>query len=178
MRNATLGPALANQAYVTVGASLLTLVLAIPAAFALARSKGRIGILIERTFSLGFLIPGFAALVPTAMLAIWFGLFHTREFLIIFLPASAMPLSVILLTQAMRAVPKELEESAVLDGAGSLRLMWSVYFPLSLPTLVVVAILKAISEKLSQKLSGLCWGTAIRALRAALPRTKTPSSGW
>ncbi|MFD0634267.1 carbohydrate ABC transporter permease [Catenulispora yoronensis] len=141
MSDAGLGPALVNQAYLTVGASVLTLVLAVPAAFALARSNGRTAALIERTFALGFLVPGFAALVPTVLLAIWMGLFHTREFMIIFLPAGALPLSVILLTQAMRTVPKELEESAVLDGAGSLRLMRSVYFPLVMPTLIVVAVL-------------------------------------
>ena len=142
---ASLGTALLNSAYITIGAEVLTLVLAIPAAFALARAKGAVGRMVERVFALGFLIPGFAALVPTVLLSIMIGLFHTREFLILFLPASAMPLTVILLTQAMRSVPAELEESAVLDGAGPLRVLWSVYVPLSIPTLTVVAILNFLS---------------------------------
>ncbi|GHS84738.1 transporter [Actinomycetota bacterium] len=138
---ASLGPALLNQAYLTVGANVLTLALAVPAAYALARARGSIGTMVERTFSLGFLVPGFAALVPTVLLAIAVDMFHTREFLILFLPASAMPLSVILLTQAMRAVPKELEESAVLDGAGQWRVLRSVFLPLAMPTVTVVTIL-------------------------------------
>lgn len=142
---ASLGTAMLNSVYITVVAEILTLVLALPAAFALSRSKGRLGQMIERIFSLGFLIPGFAALVPTVMLSIMLGLFHTREFLILFLPASAMPLTVILLTQAMRAVPSELEESARLDGASGARILWSVYLPLTVPTLSVVAILNFLS---------------------------------
>ncbi|WP_187977010.1 carbohydrate ABC transporter permease [Mycetocola sp. JXN-3] len=138
---ATLGPALLNQAYLTVGASVLTLLLAIPASYALARSKGKLGSIVERIFQVGFLVPAFAALVPTVMLAISMNLFHTREFLILFLPAGAMPLSVILLTQAMRTVPAELEESAVLDGASQMRVLWAVFLPVTMPTTITVIIL-------------------------------------
>ncbi|GAA4086702.1 carbohydrate ABC transporter permease [Nonomuraea soli] len=171
MEHATLGPALLNQGYVTVAANLLTLALAVPAAFALARARGRIGVLVERVFALGFLVPGFAALVPTVMLSIMLGLFHTREFLIVFLPASAMPLSVILLTQAMRAIPRDLEESAVLDGAGSWHLLRSVYFPLSIPTLTVVLILNFLSFWNEYFFALVITGpdTAVRTAQVALP---------
>ena len=43
--------------------------------------------------------------------------------MILYLPASAQPLAVILLTQFMRTVPVELEESATIDGAGRLRIL-------------------------------------------------------
>ncbi|NED86427.1 ABC transporter permease subunit, partial [Streptomyces sp. SID11233] len=66
----------------------------------------------ERIFSLGFLVPTFAALVPTFLLAAATGLFHTRTFVVLLLPAGAMPLSVVLLTQFMRTIPAELEEAA------------------------------------------------------------------
>lgn len=168
---ANLIPALGNQAYITIGANVLTLVLAIPAAFALARAKGKLGVVIERVFAMGFLIPGFAALVPTVMLAIGMNLFHTREFLILFLPASAMPISVILLTQAMRAVPAELEESAVLDGAGQFRTLRSVYLPLCVPTVVVVTILNFLSFWNEYFFSLVIIGPdpALRTAQVALP---------
>ncbi|MBN8883508.1 carbohydrate ABC transporter membrane protein 2 (CUT1 family) [Salana multivorans] len=143
--NASLGKALLNSAYITLGAELLTIVLALPAAFAIARTQGRLSDWFERSFALGFLIPGFAALVPTAMLAILLDLFHTREFLVLFLPATALPLSVILLVQAVRAVPPELAESAEIDGSGPLRMLLSVYLPLTAPTLATVAILNFLS---------------------------------
>ncbi|GAA2445745.1 carbohydrate ABC transporter permease [Agromyces soli] len=168
---ASLGTAMLNSVYVTLGAELVTLLLAIPASYALARSKGAVGRMVERVFALGFLIPGFAALVPTVLLSISLGLFHTREFLILFLPASALPLTVILLTQAMRAVPAELEESALLDGAGPLRVLWSVYVPLSVPTLTVVAILNFLSFWNEYFFSLVIIGpdAALRTAQVALP---------
>jgi len=137
---ASLGPALLNSAYISIGALVLTLLLAIPAAFGLARSTGRIAGLIEKIFAMGFLIPGFAALVPTVLLAIALGLFQSREFFILFFPATALPLTVILLVQAMRAIPPELEESAILDRAGTLQILWHIYVPLTAPTVALVAI--------------------------------------
>ncbi|MDR3376777.1 MAG: carbohydrate ABC transporter permease [Ancalomicrobiaceae bacterium] len=137
---ANLGQAVFNSAYITVGAEVLTLLLAVPAAYGLSRASGRLSLFIERIFALGFLIPGFAALMPTALLAISLGLFQTREFFILFLPATALPLTVILLVQAMRAIPKELEESAVLDGASTLEILWFIFMPLTMPTIVLVAI--------------------------------------
>jgi len=83
--------------------------------------------------------------VPTVLLAIAMGLFHTREFLYLFFPASALPLSVILLTQFMRSVPPELEESAMMDGAGRLRILWSIYVPIVVPGIATVAILNFLS---------------------------------
>ena len=81
---------------------------------------------------------------PLMVLAIWLGLFHDREFMILYLPASAQPLAVILLTQFMRTVPRELEESARIDGAGTLRILWSIYMPLVRPGIATVAILNFI----------------------------------
>lgn len=136
-----MGAGLINSVLVTVVAEILTLVLAIPASYAIARSRGRIGGIVEKFFAAGFLIPGFAALVPTVLLAIAMGLFHTREFLYLFFPATVLPLSVILLTQFMRSVPPELEESAMMDGANRLRILWSIYVPIVVPGIATVAIL-------------------------------------
>jgi multiple sugar transport system permease protein len=142
---ATLGPALANSTYTSVASIVLALILGVPASYAIARSKGRLGAFVERFFALGLLVPVFAALVPTLLLSVALHLFHTREFLIMFLSATALPLTVILLTQFMKAVPAELEESAMLDGAGRLRILLSVYVPVTMPGIVTVVILDFLS---------------------------------
>jgi len=142
---AELGTGLMNSVLITVVAEILTLILAIPAAYAIARARGKAGIIVERFFALGLLIPGFAALVPTVILAIAIGLFHTREFLYLFFPASVLPLSVILLAQFMRSVPVELEESAMMDGANRLRVLISIYTPIVAPGIATVAILNFLS---------------------------------
>jgi multiple sugar transport system permease protein len=143
-RQLSLGDALISSLYITVASLVLTIVVAVPASYAIARSKGRIGVIFERIYAVGFLIPGFASLLPTLLLAIKMDLFYTREFMILYMPASAQPLAVILLTQFMRTVPAELEESATIDGAGRLRILRSVYLPLTIPGIATVAILNFI----------------------------------
>lgn len=136
-----LGSALLSSAVITLGAEILTLALAIPAAYGLARSTGRLGVIMERVFALGFLIPGFAALVPTVLLAIMLKMYGTQLFLILYFPATALPLSVILLAQFMRSIPREMEEAASMDGAGRLSTLVRIIIPMSVPGIVTVAIL-------------------------------------
>lgn len=136
-----MGAGLMNSVLTTVASEIITLALAIPAAYAIARSSGWVGTLVERFFALGLLIPAFAALVPTLLLSVYIGMFQTREFFILFQPATALPLSVILLAQFMRTVPAELEESAMLDGAGRFRILLDIYVPIVTPGIVSVVIL-------------------------------------
>ena len=133
--------ALWNSFVVTVGALVLVLALCVPAAYALARADSAVVIWTERYFSLGLLVPGFAALVPTVLLSIELGLFQTRLFLILVYPAAALPLSVILLTQFMRTIPPELEESAIIDGASQLQILRRIYIPIARPGIATVVIL-------------------------------------
>ncbi|MEQ1769886.1 MAG: carbohydrate ABC transporter permease [Devosia sp.] len=139
-----IGVAILNSAYITAASVVVTLVIAVPAAYALAKSTGWAATMLERIYALGFLIPGFASLIPTLLLAIKLGLFNDREFMILYLPASAQPLAVILLAQFMRTVPRDLDESARIDGASALRILWSVYVPLVRPGIATIAILNFI----------------------------------
>ncbi|GGS39470.1 carbohydrate ABC transporter permease [Streptomyces griseoviridis] len=139
--SADLGLAVVNSALVTVLALVVTLALALPAAFALARSTGRLASLVEQVFSLGFLIPTFAALFPTFLLAAATGLFHTRTFMVLFLPATAMPLSVVILVQFMRTIPREMEEAARMDGASTYAVLRHVYVPMCVPGIATVLLL-------------------------------------
>lgn len=136
-----LGHALLNSAVITIGAEVVTLALALPAAYGLARSRGRLAFWVEGIFSAGFLIPAFATLVPSVLLSIAVGLFYNPLFLIFFLPATQLPLSVVLLTQFMRAIPREMEEAAMVDGASRRTVLWRIYTPMIGPGLVTVALL-------------------------------------
>ncbi|WP_240555646.1 carbohydrate ABC transporter permease [Plantibacter flavus] len=136
-----LGQALVNSVLITAVSLVLTLVLAIPAAYSIARSRGRIGVIVERVFAAGFLIPQFAALVPTVILSFWLSLYGTKEFLMLFFPATALPISVVLLTQFIRAIPYELEESAQMDGANRFSIILRLIIPMAAPGIVTVTIL-------------------------------------
>ncbi|MFM9921029.1 carbohydrate ABC transporter permease [Lacisediminihabitans sp. H27-G8] len=170
-QNASMGTALVNSTIVTVVAELLTLVLAVPASYAIARGRGRASKVVEGVFAAGLLVPGFAALVPTVLLAVAVGLFHTREFLFLFFPATVLPLSVILLAQFMRSVPAELEESAMIDGASRVRILISVYIPIVVPGIATVAILNFLTFWNEYLFSLILAGpeTDVRTVQVALP---------
>lgn len=140
-----LGTALVNSAIVTVLTLVFLVIVVVPASYGLARSTGVIGRLIERSFALGFLVPGFASIVPTVLLAIALGLYQTKTFLVLNYVAAAVPLSVILVTQYMRAIPHELDESARIDGANRLQILLRIYLPLVAPVLATVLLVNFIN---------------------------------
>jgi len=171
---ADLGLAVVNSGLVTACSLILTLALAIPAAFALARSTGRPAAALEKVFSLGFLIPTFAALFPTFLLAAATGLFHTRTFMVLFLPATAMPLSVVILVQFMRTVPGEMEEAARIDGASTFAVLRHIYTPMCLPGIATVLLLNFLTFWNEYLYSLVIIGPdpAQRTVQVALPTLK------
>nr|BFF18121.1 carbohydrate ABC transporter permease [Promicromonospora thailandica] len=174
IRQADLGLAVANSVLTTVAALVLTLLLALPAAFALARSTGRAGKVVEGVFALGFLIPSFAALFPTFLLAAALGLFHTRTFVVFLLPATALPLSIVILTSFMRTIPRELEEAASMDGASPLQVLRQVYLPICVPGIATVLLLNFLSFWNAYLYPLILIGpdTAQRTIQVALPTLK------
>lgn len=173
--SAHLGPAIVNSMLVTALALLLTLALAIPAAFAIARAEGRMGAFVERVFSLGFLVPTFAALFPTFLLSAAAGLFHTRAFMVLFLPATAMPLSVVILVQFMRTIPREMEEAARMDGASTFAVLRHVYTPMCMPGIATILLLNFLTFWNEYLYSLVIVGPDpdLRTVQVALPTLKS-----
>ncbi len=94
--NVNLLRAMVISAVVTTGAELLTLALAFPAAYAIARIQTRLAAIAEAIFSLGFLIPGLAILMPIYLMTAKVGLLYHPIALIILYPAFNLPLSIVL----------------------------------------------------------------------------------
>lgn len=132
---ASLQEGLTNSLVVVGTALLLNLLLAVPAAFGIVRSTSRLSKWFEGLFAMGFLIPAFAALVGTVVLSIWLDLFQTKSFLTLYYTAMTLPLSVLLIANYMRAIPREISESATLDGANSAQILFFIYFRMSLPAI-------------------------------------------
>ncbi len=175
---AGLGPAMINSLIITFSAEVLGLMLAIPAAYALARSRSRLAALQERAFSLGFLIPSFAALVPTVLLAINLEMFQSQTFVICAFAAGAQPLTVILLAQFMRTIPRELDEAATMDGAGRVRMLWNLFIPLSAPGIATVFILNFLGVWNEYLFSATLLGLdeSVRTVQVALPTLSTQTN--
>jgi len=130
---------------ITTGAELLTLFLAFPAAYAVARIRTRLSTLVETIFSLGFLIPGLAILMPIYMMTAKSGLLYHPIALVILYPAFNLPLTMILLSGFMRKLPRELEESAVMDGGNVFQIIYYIFFPICMPGIITVLVLNFIN---------------------------------
>lgn len=143
--NVNLVRAMLISVAVAVGAEILTLVLAFPAAYAIARLQTRLAPLTEAIFSLGFLIPSLAILMPIYLMTAKAGLLYHPIALVILYPAFNLPLSLILLTSFMRKLPRELEESAVMDGANVLQIIIYIFFPMCMPGIITVLVLNFIN---------------------------------
>jgi multiple sugar transport system permease protein len=141
---AVLSKAMSISFAVTLGAELLTLALAFPAAYAVARIRTSLAPWVELTFSLGFLIPPLAMLVPVFLTTARLGLLYNPLALVLFYPATKLSVSILLLASYLRNVPVELEESAQLDGASRLQMILHIFFPLARPGVITVVVLNFI----------------------------------
>ena len=131
--------------FITTGAEILTLFLAFPAAYAVARIHTRLSPVVESIFSLGFLIPGLAILMPIYMMTAKAGLLYHPIALVILYPAFNLPLAMILLSSFMRKLPRELEESAVMDGGNVIQIIFHIFLPICMPGIITVLVLNFIN---------------------------------
>ncbi len=92
------------------------------------------------TFLILQMIPNFAALIAIYVLAVVTGLIDTHIALILIYVGGLLPMNTWLAKGYFETIPKELDESAKIDGAGHFRIFWSVILPLVKPILAVIAL--------------------------------------
>jgi raffinose/stachyose/melibiose transport system permease protein len=134
-----------NSLVVTVGAVVPAVLISFMAAFAIVR--GGNGVFLRLTnslFLLGLAIPLQAVIIPVYLIIIRLRLYDTLGAMILPSIAFAIPLSVLVLSNFIRDVPRELFESMRLDGCSEWGTMWRLAFPLTRPALVTVTIYNAL----------------------------------
>jgi raffinose/stachyose/melibiose transport system permease protein len=130
-----------NSVIVTIGAIIPALAISFMAAYAIVRAAGnRILQFFNSVFLMGLAIPIQATIIPVYLIIIRMHLYDSLMAIILPSIAFAIPLSVLVLSNFVRDVPKELFEAMRVDGASEWRTMWNLAFPLTRPALVTVAI--------------------------------------
>jgi len=132
--------ALANSTVVAVCTALLNLVLAVPAAYAFSRLDFRGGKLLLIGYLVTRMVPSVAIIIPFYLMIRSLGLLDTYGALILSYLTFSLPITIWVLKDFFRAVPKELEDAARVDRCGWLRTMWSVFLPVAAPGLVAAAV--------------------------------------
>lgn len=135
---------LRNSAFVVGVSIVLILLTSAMAAFALARLRFRFNKALFGLIVAGLIVPLHVTLVPVYLLTRNLGLYDTPFALIGPYVATSLPVSIFIMTEFMRQIPRELEEAAQLDGCGPFALFWRVFFPLSGPGLATIAIYNGI----------------------------------
>jgi raffinose/stachyose/melibiose transport system permease protein len=133
-----------NSVILTTGSVILCTVCAALAAFAVARMRfrGR-----DVFFSLNvalMVVPPVVMLIPLFVLFVDLGLVSTYQGTILIYAGLTIPFSIFLLTNFFRAIPRELIESALTDGATNLRVLVQIILPLSAPALVTLVVVNAL----------------------------------
>jgi raffinose/stachyose/melibiose transport system permease protein len=146
---AKMGTYFINSLFVTLLSGVLVLFLSSTSAFALARFNFRFKGFVWAYVLFGFLIPHSILLVPLAIFTRTLGIYNSLIGLALIYAAVGIPWNTFFLRAFMESLPKELEEAAILDGAGMWGVFWNVMIPLSQPALATMAtfhILSAWSE--------------------------------
>jgi raffinose/stachyose/melibiose transport system permease protein len=130
-----------NSVIVTLGAVLPAVLISFMAAYAIVRGSGsRLLRSTNSLFLMGLAIPLQATIIPVYLIIIRLKMYDTLMAIILPSIAFAIPLSVLVLSNFIRDVPKELFESMRVDGATEWGTLWHLAFPLTRPALVTVTI--------------------------------------
>jgi arabinogalactan oligomer/maltooligosaccharide transport system permease protein len=134
------GIQLFNSIVVGISTALVAIAIATPAAYALSRfdfvgSRGA-----TRTLLATQMFPGVAASIPLYLLLDALGLLDTRSGLVLVYATSAVPFAIFQLRGAFDAIPRDLEEAAMVDGATRFGAFRLVVLPAARPALAVTAL--------------------------------------
>jgi len=131
-----------NSVVLTVSSVAIMVVISAMAAFVLQRRAGRWNGLINFLVLSGLIIP--PAVVPTIWVLQGVGLFKTMAGLVLIEVAFGMSFCVLLFRAFIATIPRELDEAAIIDGAGPLRVFFQVVFPLLRSVIVTVVVVQSV----------------------------------
>lgn len=130
-----------NSLQIAVTNVILTLLLGVPAAFAITRMRGKV----QENLSFWLLTirmaPLFAVILPLYVMFRSLGLLDTPLAVSIAHLSLTLPMAIWMLVTYFRTIPEDLDQAAMLDGANALQILWIVVIPLARPMIASVAII-------------------------------------
>jgi multiple sugar transport system permease protein len=132
--------AAANSLAVALSAGLISVILATPMAYVMARRRGRLAAAATGWVVVSQAFPFVLVIIPLFLVLKNLHLIDSRAGLVMVYVVWALPFALWMLVGYVRAVPAELEEAAAVDGAGRLRTLVSVTAPLLVPGIVATTL--------------------------------------
>jgi len=131
---------LLNTMLVAIGSTVLSLVSAVFAAYAIERVRFQGSRWVGLGIFLAYLVPPSILFIPLAVMVFRFGIYDSRLALIFTYPTFLIPFCTWLLMGYFRSIPYELEECALVDGASRWQILVRILLPLSVPGLISAGI--------------------------------------
>jgi multiple sugar transport system permease protein len=135
-----------NSAVIAVLVVIITMLISIPAAFALARMKFWGSAVLATGVFLTYLIPDSLLFIPLfkmfAMFGDWTGiqLINRWYVLVLIYPTLTVPFCTWIMIGYFSSIPRELDEAALIDGAGYLQMLWKIFIPVAMPGIIAATI--------------------------------------
>ena len=146
LQNSVFWRQVGNSAICGVFTTLGVVSLGLMASFVLARYDFKGSTAMYSLFAAGLMFPITVAITPLYIMIRSLGLMNSLAGIILPQIAFALPATIIILVPFLRAIPKELEEAAAIDGASRLGFFFRMVIPLSIPGVVTVGILAFIAS--------------------------------
>jgi raffinose/stachyose/melibiose transport system permease protein len=129
-----------NTVFLTVASMVVSAVVCLLGAYALARFKFRLNKVLYIIFISGMMIPIQITIIPLAYVFGAFKLTNNYAMIILLFTAFNVPMSILILTGFLKAIPLELEEAAIIDGCSASRTLFSVFCPVAMPAVASASI--------------------------------------
>lgn len=135
-----------NSIRATAIAIILTVILSTPVSFVLSRFRFRGNKILYMFFIAGMMIPIHSTVIPIYTMVGDMGFNNSLEILGLVYGAFRIPISIFILEGFMSALPKELEECAIIDGCSTANIFFKIIVPLSKDGIVTISILTVLSS--------------------------------
>jgi raffinose/stachyose/melibiose transport system permease protein len=135
--------AFVNSTVLTVVSVVIMVILAAMVGYLLQRRRSRLNPVVNALVLAGLIVP--PAVVPTIWVLQRLGLFKTMPGLILIEATFGLSFCILLFRAFVATIPRELDEAAIIDGAGPLRLFFSVILPLLRPVIITVVVVQAVA---------------------------------
>ncbi|CUH77896.1 Inner membrane ABC transporter permease protein YcjP [Tritonibacter multivorans] len=131
---------LLNSFFISVITVVVTLLFAIPGAYAVARLRFKGRAAFARSILLIYMVPMIVLALPIYIAFSTAGLRNTIFGIVLIYPVTTIPVALYMLQGYFRGLPAEIEEAGLMDGLSRLRVIWKITLPLSLPALASVSL--------------------------------------
>lgn len=146
--------AIKNSLLVATVVSLLSIAVAYPTAYTLARTKFRGRRVLSKAVLFTYMLPTSVLYIPLYILVARLGLTNTLWGLVLIYPTFTLPYVAWILIPHVQSIPVALEEAAMMDGCSHFMIMYRIIFPLALPGIISTTIFAF----------AMCWGEYLYAL--------------